>query len=90
MRLPDGTITTFGIPGALNFEAFAINPATVITGFVFTDTFHGFQRTPDGVITTFGVPGSFGTAGFEINPAGVIIGSSFDASGAAHGFARFP
>ena len=90
LRMPDGTITRFGISGASTFEALAIDPATVITGYVVTDAFHGFQRARDGVIATFDVPGSFGTVGFEINTAGVIVGSSFDASGALHGFARLP
>ena len=35
LRTPEGTITTFGVPGAGTFEPMAINPAALITGWFF-------------------------------------------------------
>jgi hypothetical protein len=44
LRAPDGKITTFGVPGSLTINPLAINSANLITGYVFTDTCHGFLR----------------------------------------------
>ena len=46
LRTPDGTITTFGVPGAGTFEPMAINPVGLITGWFFDNSgAHGFLRT---------------------------------------------
>jgi len=95
VRTPDGTITTFDVPGASTSSGLGtfaaefdgINPAGAITG-NYTDASgvsHGYVRAPDGAITVFDVPGA-GTGG--INPAGSIVGGYMDASGVNHGFVR--
>ena len=78
LRSPDGTFTTFDVPG---FEGgtlgFAINPAGDITGVCSAEPFtsHGFLRARDGTITTFDVPDApYFTRAFDINPAGAITG----------------
>jgi hypothetical protein len=90
LRAPDGKITTFGVPGSLTIDPLAINSANVITGYVLTDTCHGFLRTRDGAITQFDPPGSFCTAPTEINSPGAIVGIYHDANGVQHGFLRLP
>jgi predicted membrane protein len=105
VRAPDGTITTFDVPGA-GTGAFqgtspgGINPEGVIAG-VYTDANnmnHGFMRTADGTFTTFDVPGAGmgavqGTlpSGFAgINPKATITGAYVDANNVNHGFVRAP
>jgi hypothetical protein len=88
LRAIDGTITTFGVPGAIFITPQAINPAGVIAGGFLTSAFHGFLKTPDAALTAFDVPGSFGTWATGINASGVNTGWYFDANGAAHGFLR--
>src|SRR5262249_21425603 len=59
LRAPDGGLTTFDVPGAVNgTSGQAINPEGVIIGFYTDASFanHGFVRTPDGTFTTFDVP----------------------------------
>jgi hypothetical protein len=93
LRAPDGVITTFDAPGAVDFGTNPIgnNPQGAITGSYFDGfTFHGFLRVPKGTITNVDPPGSLSTFPSVINPAGVIIGEFFDATGAAHGFVRTP
>jgi len=93
LRAPDGTFTTFDVPGAVGLTAAeGINLGGTIAGF-YADAsfvFHGFLRAPDGTITTIDPPGSAATFPAVINPAGVITGDYFDASGATHGFLRIP
>ena len=63
LRAPDGTITTFDAPGAVNGTTpSGINPAGAIAGTYSDASFvgHGFLRAPDGTITTFDPPGSTG------------------------------
>ena len=75
LRTPDGTITTFGAPGAGTFEPMAINPVGLITGWFFDNSgAHGFLRTLDGAIVPFDVPGSVATFATEISALGAIIG----------------
>src|SRR5262245_43536829 len=76
VRAADGAITKFDVPGALDTEPAAINPAGTITGFydradnLFSDI--GFVRDADGSTVTFTVPGSVGfTIPTDINPDGV-------------------
>jgi hypothetical protein len=93
LRTPDGSLTTFDIPGAVyGTNAEAINPLGAITGFYTDVNFvtHGFLRAPGGAITTFDAPGAvFGTLPSGLNVKGAIIGQSFDAN-SVHGFVRVP
>jgi predicted membrane protein len=65
LRAPDGTITTFDVPGA-GTEAYqgtldaGINQRGTIAGEMVdaNNVAHGFVRTSDGTITTFDVPGA--------------------------------
>ena len=91
MRAPDGTITTFDVPGAVNgTEPVGINPMGTITGRSVDANFltHGFVRAPDGTITTFDFPGAVFTGPNDINPNGTITG--FYSGAGAHGFVRIP
>src|SRR6266496_2195431 len=70
LRAPDGTITTFDVPGAGTgpFQGtlpLGINEAGTIEGFYLdsSDVNHGFVRASDGTLTTFDVPGA-GTGPF--------------------------
>ena len=91
MRTPDGTVTTFNAPGVLYITRQAINPAELITGYVFRPpAIHGFLRTLDGAITQFDPPGGFFTFPTAINPAGAITGPYIDANFVQHGFLRLP
>src|SRR2546422_37705 len=68
LRAPDGTITTFDVPGAgtgvsQGTCAQSINDSGAITGWYVdpkgtNGAIHGFLRAPDGTITTFDVPGA--------------------------------
>ena len=64
LRAPDGTITTFDVPGAgtgsgQGTVAFAPNPAGAIAGYNIdaSTVAHGFLRARDGTITAFDAPG---------------------------------
>ena len=65
VRAPDGTITTFDVPGAGTGPGQGTVPETInasgaITGWDIdaNDVSHGFLRAPDGTISaTFDVPG---------------------------------
>ena len=100
LRAPDGTMTTFDVPGAGTgpFQGtltFGINQAGTIEGDYVdpSDVTHGFVRASDGTITTFDVPGA-GTGPFQgtspqgINAAGTVTGEYVDASDVNHGFLR--
>ena len=100
LRAPDGTITTFDVPGAGTgpFQGtlpLGINQAGTIEGDYIdsSDVNHGFVRASDGTITTFDVPGA-GTGPFQgtspqgINAAGAVTGEYVDASDVNHGFVR--
>jgi len=92
MALPSGalalTFTTIDVPGALNTQAFGINPAGQIVGDYLDSSFgqHGFLMGEHGTFTTIDVPGARSTAAFGINPAGQIVGSYLDSSSTGHGF----
>jgi len=94
LRAPDGTFTTFDVPGDVNgIDPQGINAAGAITGFYFdaSGAVHGFLRAPDGTFTTFDVPGAVGlTAAEGINLGGTIAGFYADASFVFHGFLRAP
>jgi hypothetical protein len=97
LRAPDGTITTFDAPGAVNGTSLlcCITPAGAVAGISFDANFvgHGFLRAPDGTFTSFDPPGAappFGTNPNGNNPAGAISGWYFDMSGVFHGFLRAP
>jgi hypothetical protein len=102
VRAPDGTITTFDVPGAItgpenNLYAqgtrpTGINAAGNITG-TYLDanyTYHGFVRAANGSITTFDAlgagDGGSGTLPLSIDAAGDIAGAYFDSGSQAHGF----
>jgi hypothetical protein len=100
LRVRDGAITTFDVPGAGKgiYEGTipqSINPAGAIAGYYPTTNgvIHGFLRARDGAITTFDVSaaGVGQTVAASINPAGAIAGYySHDASHVNHGFLRIP
>jgi hypothetical protein len=105
LRAPDGTFTTFDIPGAgtgpgKGTLAEDINPEGVIAG-EYSDAsnvFHGFVRTEDGTITTFDVlgagtgpgQGTFVASVEGLTPAGALAGYYTDQSGVNHGYVRAP
>src|SRR5438046_2359047 len=100
LRAPDGTMTTFDVPGAGTgpFQGtltFGINQAGTIEGDYVdsSDATHGFVRASDGTITTFDVAGAGtgpgqGTVPENISTPGVVTGNYVDASDVNHGFVR--
>jgi predicted membrane protein len=90
LRAPDGSFTTFDVPGDV-FGTFGsgINSAGVITG-TYCDaiTCHGFLRAPDGSFTTFDPPGSLVTQPVGINEGGAVTGGYVDAAFNFHSFVR--
>jgi hypothetical protein len=70
VRDPNGTITTFDVPGTFGVTgANSINDEGAITG-SFTDTLgrsHAYIRDPEGNFTTFDPPGSISTSAVSIN-----------------------
>ena len=96
VRAPDGTFTTFAIPGAEITVPESINPIGAIAGYsCYNAVCSGFSRTPAGDITTFVVPGGGtgegqGTFVWNINPSGEIAGTYVDANNVTHGFVRAP
>ena len=93
LRTPDGSITTFDVPGAKNTLAFGMNPKGEIVGRYddMNDVFHGFLRARDGTFTTIDAPGTgttpgHGTLSGAINPAGEISGGNFDTSDVDHAY----
>jgi hypothetical protein len=102
VRAPDGTITTFDIPGAgtgpgQGTVPEAINTPGTIMGNYFdaNGVSHGFIRANYGAINLFDVPGAGtgpgqGTVPFCNNPADAITGWEIDANGVFHGFLRIP
>ncbi|HUD25694.1 MAG TPA: hypothetical protein VMQ45_08420 [Burkholderiaceae bacterium] len=103
LRAPDGSFTTFDVPGAgtgstqgtLPSGFAGINAEGEITG-AYVDAknvSHGFLRAPDGAISTFDAPGagtgaSQGTFPLGINSKGTITGYYVDAKNVGHGFLR--
>ena len=98
MRSPDGTITTFNVPGAGTGAAKApMLGASTQRGWSCayldpTNVYHGYLRSPDGTITTFDILGA-GRArtryqSESVNYQGTIAGNYFDANGVSHGFMR--
>jgi hypothetical protein len=91
LRTPDGSLTTFDVPGAVyGTNAEAINSLGAITGFYTDPNFvtHGFLRAPDGTLTTFDAPGAvFGTLPSALDVQGAVTGQSFDGN-SVHGFVR--
>lgn len=90
-------ITTFDVPGAVNFtNPLSINPAGEVTGYYFDAGFfaHGFVRDANGNVTEFDAPGAstgcfFGlTYPDGINAAGKITGNYYDSQCVSHGFLR--
>ena len=95
VRAPDGTITTFDVPGAVNGTgpSGGITPNGTIPGSYADANFlaHGFVRAPDGAFTTFDVPGAVnGILTTGINPEGTITGFYTGADFILHGFVRAP
>lgn len=97
IRYPDGSMTSFVVPGATNTYPLGINASGTVIGY-YTDAntaYHGFERAPNGTITTFDAPGAgttyeLGTLPFSINDAGVITGSYSDQNWVYHGFIVSP
>jgi len=58
VRDPNGTITTFNVPGSSATTAFSINDEGAITGYYFASpgVAHGYVRDPEGNFTATCVP----------------------------------
>ncbi|MGO8970530.1 MAG: hypothetical protein ACLQDQ_13285 [Myxococcaceae bacterium] len=105
LRAPDGTFTTFEVPGDYNYTLVAgLNQEGAVSGDFcdITTTCHGFVRAPDGTLTTFDVkgagtvppdevPGAYpGTFPWNINLWGETYGFTQDNNNVFHGFIRAP
>jgi probable HAF family extracellular repeat protein len=84
------TLTVFNVPGADITNAFGINDAGQVVGFVFTDpNTHAFVRDAGGTFTTFDLPGDSYTRAFGINGTGEIVGDfAFALGSRPFGFIR--
>ena len=87
LRAPDGSFTTFDVPGASRSVVKALNAYGVAAGTWWDPVAHGFVRATDGTITAFDPTGSEWTVVNAINDHGAITGSFENESG-AHGFVR--
>ena len=90
LRNPDGTITSFDVPGFLGTNL--ITPQGVVVGLYFDQNgAHIFERATNGTITTveFPSPGAFVYA-IVVNTAGEIGGGFIDVNGNVQGFLRAP
>lgn len=97
LRAPDGSLTTFTVPGAAWTIPTGLNQMGDIVGYYSTEIttpyqtspsqFHGFIRNAAGAIATFDVPQSLTTRPAALNFNGEIAGTFSDAAG-DHGFFR--
>jgi probable HAF family extracellular repeat protein len=92
-RDPDGTITTFDVPGAAGTEATDINDRGVISGAYSEDTpIVNNSARPRGFLldgeklTTIEPDGAMSTEVTSINNRGQAVGAYTDADGVTHGF----
>ncbi len=94
VRSPDGAITSFDPPGAINpsSNGMGIDFSGAIAGSYYDQNqrWHGFLRHPQGQIISFDPPGSTATDTSGMNPYGFIVGNYTDEAGAVHGFIREP
>ena len=102
LRAPDGTLTTFDVPGGgtgpiQGTAAFKLNPARMITGPYVdaSNVLHGYVRPPDGAFTKFDAPDAGtspgqGTRPEGINQAGAVTGYYIDGGNLNHGFVWCP
>src|ERR1700690_1201640 len=75
VRTPDGTITTFAVPGAFITWPYSINSKGEIAGYTCSNGLcNGFLRTGDGHLTVFAVQGAATSFAENINSAGEIAG----------------
>lgn len=97
VRTPDGSITTFDVPGAgmgpgqgtfLVFNDGISLSGAVVGGYGDANGFKDFIRTPDGAFTTFDPDGSTFPDTAGINSQGVTMGFYAGDSGSYHGFVR--
>jgi hypothetical protein len=103
LRSPDGSFTSFDVPGVGGFgtNPRGFNLEGAVVGF-YTDSnysFHAFLRSPDGTFTTWigpdactgnGSQGCYGSGATNINASGTIAGGFEDNSGnfVHHSFVR--
>ncbi|KIX00719.1 uncharacterized protein Z518_09784 [Rhinocladiella mackenziei CBS 650.93] len=92
-RDPDGTISTFDVPGAAGTEASDINDSGIVSGAYSQDTpIVNNSTRPRGFLldgeklTTIEVKNAAGTGVNGINNRGQAVGAYTDSSGAIHGF----
>jgi hypothetical protein len=91
VRTPDGTITTFTVPGGSLAFPWSINDLGEVTGNYYYDNdtqVGGFVRSPGGMFTTFGY--SDGVVPLAINLAGTTTGWYGPPVGNFAGFVRQP
>ena len=106
VRSPNGTFTTFAVPGSsmeagqgtLPASLSGLNDLGAITGLYYdaNNVFHGYLRNPSGTFIKFEAPGAdttdefFGTFPNSLNDFGSIAGDYLDSSDVYHGFLRHP
>jgi hypothetical protein len=91
LRAPDGTITTFTVPGSTSVYPWSINDLGEVTGtysYDGGDQVGGFVRSPGGMITTFTY--SDGIVPLAINIAGTMTGWYGPPVGSFAGFVAGP
>jgi uncharacterized membrane protein len=75
---PEGSFTTFDVPGASYAFPLSMNEEGSITGYYYgAGGYHGFARDRYGNVTTFDVAGAVFISPNSINEEGTIVGSFF-------------
>jgi probable HAF family extracellular repeat protein len=95
VREPDGSTTTFTVPGAAAVQPVAISNTGAVVGWFYdaAGLLHGFLYDSAGTITILDAPGAgtqlrSGTVADSINDTGEVSGHYLDDNGRTHGFVR--
>jgi len=94
VRAPDGTFTTFDVPGSASTGGASINDRGTVVGTYATTTpsgpynFHGFLRAADGTFTTFDGPVQSFALSSGISSSNEVAGYYTDANSVTHSFLR--
>jgi len=90
VRAPDGTFSTFTVPGAILTQVSATNSKGVIVGEYSVDgqSSAAYVRALDGTFQSFTVRGATETWPMGINKKGMVAGEFVDKNNVFHGFIR--
>lgn len=92
VRAPDGSLSTFDVPGAAGTYPYAVNLLGQIAGLYRDDAgvWQAFLREVTGTVHSFAIAGANGIVISDIDMAGDVIGYYTDANYNMHAFVRRP